>query len=418
MDATLAGTVYEHHRRWYARLWVLIVAALVVVIVAAVVATVVMTRPAVRVPAGRAVAGVPIGGLDERELRAAVESSVRARVEQPVTVRVTGADRTFTLQPATAGISLDADATVREALAGAETAAVTVDAAKLRAVLAAQKQAATDTVVKLATPKPRLEAKGDASFTASAAGVDRTAGTAGWAVDEATAAPAVEAAVRAGRAEVSIAGAEVAPGTTPAELAGVDQLIGTFTTYHPCCAPRVTNIHLIATIVDGSVIKPGTTFSLNDKVGERTRKKGFVPAPAIVDGELDDELGGGISQFSTTLFNAAWFAGLPILAHQPHSKYISRYPPGREATLDWGNIDQVIRNDTDAPVVIRVKTTGTSVTVALYGHTGERRVASVTGARTPAGAEGGFSIRVTRTVYDDTRQTGTATLRWTYSGLD
>ncbi|WP_275407477.1 VanW family protein [Paractinoplanes ferrugineus] len=174
----------------------------------------------------------------------------------------------------------------------------------------------------------------------------------------------------------------------------------------------------MAKIVDGAVIAPGTKFSLNEKVGERTRERGFVAAPAIVGGELEDQLGGGISQFSTTLFNSAWFAGLPILEHQPHSKYISRYPPGREATLDWGNIDQVIRNDTDAPVVIRVATTGTSVTVALYGSTGNRKVVSETGPRSASGADGGFRIRVTRTVYDDGRKTGTNTLRWTYTGLD
>ncbi|MFI5889586.1 VanW family protein [Actinoplanes sp. NPDC051513] len=417
----MVGAVYEVKRPWYTRLWILISAVLVLIVVAAVVAVVVMARRSPLVPAGRTIAGVAVGGLDERALRAAVESSVRARVEQPITVRVTGAARTFVLDAAAAGIALDADATVRAGLAGSAAAlpaVLAVDSAKLRSALAAHRQAATDTVVKLAAPSPRLEAKGDTSYTASAAGVTRTAGTAGWTVDPAPAASAVEAAVRSGLGEASVPSTAAAPGTAPANLAGVDQLIGTFTTYHPCCAPRVTNIHLIAKIVDGTVVAPGATFSLNEKVGERTRDKGFVPAPAIVDGELEDQLGGGVSQFSTTLFNAVWFAGLPSLQHQPHSKYISRYPPGREATLDWGNIDNVFRNDTGAPVVIRAKTTGTSVTVGLYGHTGERRVVSVTGPRNPVGADGGFSIRVTRTVYDDGRKTGTATLRWRYDGLD
>ena len=138
--------------------------------------------------------------------------------------------------------------------------------------------------------------------------------------------------------------AMLAPGNDTPELAGVDQLIGTFTTYHPCCAPRVTNIHRMAEIIDGTAIAPGKTFSLNDASGERTTAKGFVAAPAIVDGELRDQIGGGVSQFSTTLFNAAWFAGLDVIEHQPHSLYIPRYPPGREATLDWRAIDQVIRN--------------------------------------------------------------------------
>jgi vancomycin resistance protein YoaR len=417
----MVSTVYEVKRPWYARLWILISAALVVLVVAAVVTLVVMARRARLAPPGRTIAGVAVGGLDERELRAAVESAVRARVEQPLTVRVTGAGQTFTFSPAASGVTLDVEATVRAGLAGSAAAlpaSLTVDSATLEAALAEHPRDALDAVVKLAAPSPRLEAKGDTSFTATTAGVTRTAGKAGWTLDPATAAAALVPAIRSGLPEASVPSTPVAPGIKPANLAGVDQLIGTFTTHHPCCAPRVTNIHLIAELVDGTVVAPGATFSLNDKVGERTRDKGFVPAPAIVDGELEDQLGGGVSQFSTTLFNAVWFAGLPSLEHQPHSKYISRYPPGREATLDWGNIDNIFRNDTEAPVVIRVKTTGTSVTVGLYGHTGDRRVVSETGPRNPVGADGGFSIRVTRTVHDGDRKTGSATLRWTYEGLD
>jgi vancomycin resistance protein YoaR len=202
-----------------------------------------------------------------------------------------------------------------------------------------------------------------------------------------------------------------------ADASDVDQLIGTFTTYHPCCAPRVTNIHRIAELVDGSVIAPGATFSLNAASGRRTAANGFVSAPAIADGELVDQFGGGVSQFSTTLFNAAWFSGLTIEKHQPHSKYISRYPPGREATLDFDTIDQVIRNTSDAPVVIRTMTTDTSVTVALYGHTGERETISTTGAQIPRTA-GGFSITVQRVVRDSGTVFRRDTLNWSYTGFD
>jgi vancomycin resistance protein YoaR len=142
-----------------------------------------------------------------------------------------------------------------------------------------------------------------------------------------------------------------------------------------------------------------------------------VAAPAIADGELVQQVGGGVSQFSTTLFNATWFSGLPTLKHQPHSKYISRYPPGREATLDYDTIDQVFKNDTAAPVVIRTTTTDTSVTVALYGHTGARTVTSTTGVRLPRNG-GGFSISVQRQVRQGGRVIGTDTVRWTYTGFD
>ncbi len=420
-DAPEQGTVYSAGpRRSYGRLWIWIVAALVVIAIGVTVALVMTNRPEV-VPAGRTIAGVAVGGFDKTKVRRAVESSVQARVTRPVTVTVSGADETFTLDPAAAGVALDVDATVREAFSGtgaALPAVVTADSARLTEALATHRRAATDTVVELNAPTVRLDGKGDTSWSASGRGVDRSAGRAGWTLDAATAGPPVEEAVRSGRTTATVPDTAIASATTPANLAGVDQLIGTFTTYHPCCAARVTNIHRIATIVNGTVVAPGATFSLNDRVGERTTAKGFVSAPAINEGELENQIGGGVSQFSTTLFNAVWFAGLPSLTHQPHSKYISRYPPGREATLDWRAIDNVFRNTTSAPVVIRTSYTGTSLTIALYGHTGARKVVSTTGPRNPSGTEGGFGVSVKRTVYDDGTSTGTSTLHWTYSGLD
>ncbi len=243
-------------------------------------------------------------------------------------------------------------------------------------------------------------------------------GKPGHAVDSATRVDAHTEAIRAGRPTVRLEVTTVAAGNDTPELAGVDQLIGTFTTYHPCCAPRVTNIHRMAEIIDGAVIAPGGSFSLNDASGERTSARGFMAAPAIVDGELRDQIGGGVSQFSTTLFNAAWFAGLDVVKHQPHSLYIPRYPPGREATLDGRAIDQVIHNDTEVPAVIRVRTTATSLTIGIYGHTGDRTVSSVTGSRMPRASGSGFSIEVRRTVRQDGAVLGDRRLRWAYTGLD
>ena len=95
----------------------------------------------------------------------------------------------------------------------------------------------------------------------------------------------------------------------------VPQLIGQFTTFHPCCESRVTNIHLMAATIDGMVVSPGESFSINATVGERTSGKGYVPAPAIIGGEVyccdhPANIGGGVSQVATTLFNAVFFAGL------------------------------------------------------------------------------------------------------------
>jgi len=147
---------------------------------------------------------------------------------------------------------------------------------------------------------------------------------------------------------------------------GVREVIGEFTTHHACCESRVTNIHRIADLTRGILIAPGETFSVNDTVGPRTREKGFAEGGVIVDGEFTTDIGGGVSQYATTLFNAAFFGGLDIPQYKAHSKYISRYPYGREATLYYPSVDLKIRNNTPHGVVIWPTYTGTSITVQLW----------------------------------------------------
>jgi vancomycin resistance protein YoaR len=151
-----------------------------------------------------------------------------------------------------------------------------------------------------------------------------------------------------------------------AEKLGIKQQVSTFTTPHKCCEPRVTNIHRIADIVRGYVIKPGETFSVNNVVGKRTKEKGFVVAPVIADGEHAEDVGGGISQFATTTFNAAFFAGLEFGEYQSHSLVIGRYPYGREATMGFPHPDLQIKNTTPYGILIWPTYTGTSFTVSFY----------------------------------------------------
>lgn len=162
--------------------------------------------------------------------------------------------------------------------------------------------------------------------------------------------------------------------TAEAQALNISHLIGTFTTYHACCQPRVENIHRMADIVRGTVVEPGKTFSVNGVVGRRTRAKGFVADGTIVDGELVDEVGGGVSQFATTTFNAAFFAGLDITEYKPHSYYISRYPMGREATLYYPSLDLKFRNTTDHGILVHTSYTDTSITVSLFGNNGGQTV--------------------------------------------
>lgn len=142
--------------------------------------------------------------------------------------------------------------------------------------------------------------------------------------------------------------------------------VSSFTTPHSCCENRVINIQRMADIVRGYYLVPGQVLSLNEYVGPRTREKGFVAAGAIRSGHLVPEVGGGVSQFATTIFNAAYFAGLDFVEYQAHSLYFSRYPFGREATISNPAPDLVFENTTDYPVLIWTSYTSSSITVSIY----------------------------------------------------
>ncbi|MGF1666939.1 MAG: VanW family protein [Acidimicrobiia bacterium] len=147
---------------------------------------------------------------------------------------------------------------------------------------------------------------------------------------------------------------------------GVIEPVGEFTTEHACCEARVDNIQRIAALVRGQYLLPGESFSVNEFVGRRTTEKGFVSAGVIERGRFTESIGGGISQFATTFFNAAFFAGLDLDEYQSHSIYISRYPYGREATLSFPKPDLRVTNSTEFPVLIWSTYDDTSITMTLY----------------------------------------------------
>lgn len=160
--------------------------------------------------------------------------------------------------------------------------------------------------------------------------------------------------------------------TADAKALKIKEQVSTFTTYYPPASYRDTNIGRAAELVDGTVLKPGETFSLNDIVGERTVENGFTTGTIISNGLFQQDLGGGVSQMATTTFNAMFFAGLKDIEHKPHSVYIDRYPVGREATVAWGSVDLRFENDTpygvliDATVIPSAGRSQGTVTVSMY----------------------------------------------------
>jgi vancomycin resistance protein YoaR len=140
--------------------------------------------------------------------------------------------------------------------------------------------------------------------------------------------------------------------TQEARDLGIVEEVSEFTTFFPHSDYRNTNLGRAAQLVNGTVLKPGDVFSLNETVGERTAENGFTKGFIISDGVFKEDFGGGVSQVATTTFNAMFFAGLKDIEHKPHSFYIDRYPVGREATVAWPSVDLRFQNDTPHGVLI------------------------------------------------------------------
>ena len=197
------------------------------------------------------------------------------------------------------------------------------------------------------------------------------------------------------------------PDVTVADLEAlkIEHVVSSFTTYHDCCANRVVNIHLMADTINGSIVMPGEAFSINETVGERTQEKGYLPAGTIVNGELEDTFGGGVSQFATTMYNAVFWGGYTDVTHKPHSLYFSRYPEGIEATLDFPSIDLAFRNQTDGALYIKTEYTDTSLTIKILGSNGGRTVAGEqrngsTNLTVVSEGDAAAAVRVSATVSD------------------
>jgi vancomycin resistance protein YoaR len=155
--------------------------------------------------------------------------------------------------------------------------------------------------------------------------------------------------------------------TESLESLGIKHLVSKFTTYHSPGQDRVVNIQTMAATVDGTIIGPGEVFSLNGVVGQRTREKGYLPAGTIIKGEHVDTVGGGVSQFATTTYNAMFWAGLEDVSHQSHTEYFSRYPEGIEATVNWPELDLKFRNDTENSIMVKTSFEPNSISLYIWG---------------------------------------------------
>jgi vancomycin resistance protein YoaR len=387
-------------------------------------------RLALRVGSG---ANVPASAAADEEAVARQVRRFAAEIDQPARdAALVLNGLTPAVRPAQPGLALDRDAAaaiVAEALAGFERGGpvrlpVQVTAPKVRAPdlvpAAAQARTALSAPVELAYRKKRFTLTPDvlATFLTLPAGGSSTLGIGGDAATQYFAdlaesldrkptdadftltsggrpkvVPAkegrkldVDASMKAllsaalatqpgGRtAELAVVTAEPKLSTADAKAMGIVGVVSAYTTIYGGDPNRLSNVRLVSELLDDTLIAPGATFSFNKTTGERNAEKGFLEAPVIINGELQTGLGGGVCQVSTTVFNAAFDAGLSIEERTNHALYISHYPTGRDATVNYPDLDLRFTNDTGHWLWLRAFVGSSELTIVLYGSPANRRV--------------------------------------------
>ena len=292
--------------------------------------------PAIELPAD-----VTDPDVDQADVDAAMESFGTPATAGPVTVTVGTAQVPLAPEQLTPALSVTAqDGELVPAVDGA------VLKAALLAAAPTLETATTDATVVLSEGAPVV-----------------VPAVAGVTVDPTALATAVQDAFGTPERVATVATAVREPEVTTEEATalGIKEVVSEFATNLTANAGRTENIAIAARTVTGTVLLPGETFSLNETLGERTPAKGYNEAPVIVGGRLTIDYGGGVSQVATTLFNGMFFAGLDEVEHKPHSFYISRYPEGREATVNWNNVDLKFTNDSPYGVLIEMYVSGGQV---------------------------------------------------------
>lgn len=167
--------------------------------------------------------------------------------------------------------------------------------------------------------------------------------------------------------EVDVPVKETSASGTHDALAKVNTKIASFSTpIRINNADRTTNLSVACSILNGTVVMPGDTFSMNKTLGPRTEAKGYKNAPIFVNGKDADGLAGGICQVTTTVYNAALLANLPIVERHQHDLFVSYIEPGKDATISGDALDMKFKNDYNSPIYITASVGNNSVMVNFY----------------------------------------------------
>ncbi len=231
-------------------------------------------------------------------------------------------------------------------------------------------------------------------------------------------------------AAVELVETDPAESTAKLEALGIKEIVSEFSTPLTSEPRRTANIANGARNITGTLVEPGGTFSLTEALGPITAANGFQSAGVIVNGEHVDGMGGGLSQISTTTFNAAHFAGFEDVEHRPHSEWFARYPEGREATIYTGTLDMRWKNNTPYGALVQGFVEGGRVHVRIWGTkywTVESTTSGRSGVVSPtttysqsptcepqSAGNPGFTVTTTRKLFLEGQLKDTESFTWKY----
>ncbi len=189
---------------------------------------------------------------------------------------------------------------------------------------------------------------------------------------------AISKAIKAGQNLIQLPIVPDPPEVTAKDASGINTLLASFSTpFNRGTVGRTHNLTLAAKSIDGVILMPGGVFSVNDTVGPRLAKRGYRIAQIFVKGRLEDGLGGGVCQVSSTLFNAALLAGLTIKERSPHSQVVPYVSAGRDATVAYGSTDFRFENSAKHPIGIISMVQGSRLVVQIYGSAEDKKEVSL-----------------------------------------
>ncbi len=323
-----------------------------------------------KIPAGVKIGGLAVGEMTRGQASYRLRQWWEQERKSPVTLQLEGSNDSFTTSATQLGLSLDDVKT---------TEVVDTDTffeGMKRSIMGTRESHDYALVFKATPPdlsklaafvEERVPDRKPARVTYQGGNFNRTPETAGFTLDKSKVYDAALAAFtnsETGQIPVIVDKKKVPDD----ELLDINEIRSEFTTrFSTGKVSRTNNIRLAAKAIDGLVLAPGEQFSFNKTVGRRTVEGGFMVAGVYKNGKHDVDIGGGICQVSTTLYNASLFANLKIVRRSNHSMPVPYVPLGRDATVDYGSADLMFENNTDKPIAVSSSVSGGQVTFRILG---------------------------------------------------